>query len=224
MVKSAPSPIRIVVIGASGFGRESLDVLAAMKESGSNIEIIGVVDDNPSQVNLARLEQRQVQFLGTISDLLNRSQRNLYYVLGIGNPEIRAKLVEMVESAGLIAFTAIHPKAILGTNVSISSGAVICSGAVISTNVNLGKQVHVNPNVTIGHDTDIGDYTSINPGAVVSGEVKIGKNVLVGAASAILQQLSVDDESTIGAMALVTKDVPKGVVVKGIPGKWLEKN
>ncbi|MFW8624842.1 acetyltransferase [Corynebacterium glutamicum] len=214
---------KIVVVGASGFGRESLDVLIAMQEAGSNIEIVGVIDDNPSDSNLERLEDRQINFLGSVDDLLESNQKDFHFVLGIGSPEIRAKIVETIENAGLTAFTAVHPTASLGTNVTLSSGVVICAGAVISTNVKLGKQVHVNPSVTIGHDTVIGDFTSINPGAVISGEVKVGKGVLVGASSTILQQLSVDDGSVIGAMALATKDVPGTVVVKGIPGKWSEK-
>lgn len=215
---------KIVVVGASGFGRESLDVLVAMQEAGSNIEIIGVVDDNPSASNLARLKNRRIEFLGSIGDFLESNQQNLYYVLGIGSPDIRAKIVEIIESYGLKAFTALHPTASLGTSVTLSSGVVICAKAVVSTNVNLGKQVHVNPSATIGHDTVIDDFTSINPGAVISGEVNVGKGVLVGASSTILQQLNVGDGSVIGAMALVTKDVPRNVVVKGIPGKWSGKD
>jgi acetyltransferase-like isoleucine patch superfamily enzyme len=42
----------------------------------------------------------------------------------------------------------------------------------------------------------------------------------VGAAATILQNLTVGKSTVIGAGAVVTKDVPSGVVVKGVPGVW----
>ena len=51
---------RVVVVGASGFGRECMDVLEAMKCAGSPLEIVGVVDDSPSAANLQRLFERGV--------------------------------------------------------------------------------------------------------------------------------------------------------------------
>ena len=38
-------PERVVVVGASGFGRECLDVLEAMAAAGSPVEVAGVVAD-----------------------------------------------------------------------------------------------------------------------------------------------------------------------------------
>jgi acetyltransferase-like isoleucine patch superfamily enzyme len=63
---------------------------------------------------------------------------------------------------------------------------------------------------------------SVNPAAVISGEVIVGEGSLVGAAATVLQGLSVGQGSVLGAACLVTKDVPGGVVVKGVPGQWTE--
>ena len=64
---------RVLVVGAAGFGRESLDVLDAMVAAGEPVEIVGVLDDGPSEMNLARLADRGVTYLGTIDDWLTPS-------------------------------------------------------------------------------------------------------------------------------------------------------
>lgn len=210
---------RVVIVGASGFGREALDVLEAMQRAGAALEIHGVVDDAPAQIYLERLSARGVKYLGTLDDWLGLSE-DCKFVLAIGSPQVRRMLVEKLESAGLRAFTAIHPSATIGSQPVMGEGGVICAQAAISTNVRLGRHVHVNPNATIGHDSELADFVSVNPGAVVSGEVRIAEGVLVGAGAIVLQQLTIGERAVIGAAALATKDVPNDVVVKGVPGRW----
>lgn len=209
----------VVVIGASGFGRESLDVLEAMKEAGHSLEIIGVVDDNPAAINLQRLAERKIEYLGTLKEWIEGSPKSCKYVLAIGNPTIRHKLSALLDKSGFDAFTAVHPSAVIGSQVVFGSGAVVCSGAVISTNVRLGVHVHINPNVTIGHDSILEDYVSINPAATISGEVLIMEETLIGAATTVLQGLTIGNRSLVGASSCVTKDISAGKVVKGIPAR-----
>lgn len=210
---------RVVIVGASGFGRESLDVLEAMVDAGAPVEIIGVVDDGPSEANLARLADRGVNYLGTLDAWLADADPEVHYVLGIGGPTIRRRLVERLDAAGRRPFTAVHPTATFGARTVLHEGVVVCAGAVVSTNVRLGRHVHVNPNVTIGHDAVLHDFVSVNPGATISGEVEIGAETMVGAAATILQNLTVGDRAIVGAGAVVTKAVPSSVIVTGVPAR-----
>ena len=49
----------------------------------------------------------------------------------------------------------------------------------------------------------------------------IGDNVLIGAGSKIIGPIIIGDNVTIGANSVVTKDIPNGAVIGGIPAKVL---
>jgi sugar O-acyltransferase (sialic acid O-acetyltransferase NeuD family) len=210
----------IVVVGAGGFGRETLDVVDAINRAGDvpTIRVIGVVDSSPSEANQARLAARGVDWLGTVDEWI-RGGFTAQYVIAVGNPSVRWRLSEQFELAGGSALTLVHPSAQVGTQVEIGVGSVICGGAQISTNVKIGRHAHINPSATIGHDTVLGDFTSINPGAVVSGDVVGGCGVLVGAGAVVLQGLRLGNTSVVGAAACVVRDVAQASTVKGVPAR-----
>lgn len=210
----------LVVIGAGGFGRETLGVVDAINDAGSQprFELLGVLDDDPSELNMSRLAALGVRHLGTIAEWLEADARALFAV-GVGSPTTRDSIARRFEERGHRAATLIDPRAHIGRASSAGSGSVVCAGVEISTNVTLGRHVHVNPHVTIGHDTLVGDCVSINPAATVSGDVTIEDRVLIGAAAVILQGLTVGAGSLVGAAACVVRDVPTSATVKGVPAR-----
>lgn len=212
-------PVRVVVIGASGFGRECLDVVEAMIAVDEPLELVGVVDDGPAPRNLERLSARGVSYLGTVGEWLGAQAIPNRYVLGIGDPATRRRLVARLDAAGARPLAAVHPTATFGARSPVGEGTVVCAGATVSTNVRFGRHVHVNPNATIGHDVVLEDFVSVNPAAVVSGEVRVGAGTLLGASSTVLQNLSVGESAVVGAGAVVTRDTPGGVVAKGVPAR-----
>lgn len=210
----------LVVVGAGGFGRETLDVIEAINSlgAGPGFLLLGVIDDGPSALNLNRLAARGVQYLGTVSSWL-QCPHPAEYLIGVGDPAIRRALARRFDTSGHAAAIAVHPRAQLGSGGAIDAGTIVCAGVQVSTNVRLGAHVHLNPNVTIGHDARLADYVSVNPAATISGECQVGECALLGSASVVLQGLSVGAGSVVGAAACVVRDIDPESTVKGVPAR-----
>ena len=106
----------------------------------------------------------------------------------------------------------IHPAAKIGKNLFIDHGM----GVVI------GETAEVGDNVTLYHGVTLG---GISPAIKSSEQVGIKRHptlendVVVGSGAQILGPVLVKSCSRIGSNAVVTKDVPKGGVMVGVPAK-----
>lgn len=101
----------------------------------------------------------------------------------------------------------IHPGATIGRNFFIDHGFVV-----------IGETTEIGDNVTIYQGATLG---GTNPTAGQGGKrhPTIGDNVIVSLGAAILGPIHVGANSRIGANAVVTKDVPEGATMVGIPAK-----
>ena len=143
-------------------------------------------------------------------------------VLGLGHANVRLAVYARLQ--GVADFqTIIHPGADVGDTTVIGHGSVITSGVVTTTDVVIGDGVLLNLNVTVGHDSVLGDCCVVNPGATISGGVRVGAGVLIGTGANIIEGLTIGDGAVVGAGSVVTKNVPPGITVVGIPAKAMLK-
>lgn len=208
----------LVIIGCGGFGREVHDIVDAINDLTPTWNLLGYLDDRPDQVNVSLVESRGSTVLGTTNWMMTAGQ-GVQFVIGIGTGKIRRILDKRLCSAGRTAATLVHPAATLGHDVRIGQGSVICAGVRATTNISLGRHVHLNINTTVGHDCTLDDYVTVNPLVAISGGVKVGTETMFGTHSAILQNLAVGERCVVGAGSCVVRDVPSDVVVKGVPAR-----
>jgi sugar O-acyltransferase (sialic acid O-acetyltransferase NeuD family) len=147
---------------------------------------------------------------------------------GVGNPKTREMVVARAAEAGLNFATLIHPRVERSRWIEIGEGTVICAGNILTTNIVLGRHVQINLDCTIGHDVVMGDFATLAPGVHVSGCVHLGQRVYVGTGAVILNgtqdaPLTIGDDAVVGAGAVVTKSVPAGVTVVGVPAREMER-
>jgi serine O-acetyltransferase len=106
----------------------------------------------------------------------------------------------------------IHPAAKIGKNLFIDHGM----GVVI------GETAEIGDNVTLYHGVTLG---GISPAVKSAEQVGVKRHptlqndVIVGSGAQILGPIVVQDCARIGSNAVVTKDVPKGGIMVGIPAK-----
>lgn len=105
----------------------------------------------------------------------------------------------------------------IGKNVFINSGCCFQDqgGIVLGDGCLIGHQVVI---ATLNHDLDPKKRGGMYPAPVV-----LGKNVWVGAHATILAGVTIGDDSVIAAGAVVTKNVPAGVVACGVPARVIRQ-
>lgn len=205
----------LVIVGAGGFGRETLDVVREINEVNPTWRLLGFVDDDLSPVNRERLAVLGIPHLGGLASLPD----GVDVAVAIGNPTTRRTVVGSL--TGRHSFPAlIHPTAIRGSELLHGEGLIVLGGVSLGTNVRLGDHVHLNAHAVIGHDARLHDFVSVNPSATISGEVDVGPGSLAGASCVVLQGLTIASDVRIGAGAVVTKSVTEsGATAVGVPAR-----
>ncbi|WP_314010291.1 2,3,4,5-tetrahydropyridine-2,6-dicarboxylate N-acetyltransferase [Pseudostreptobacillus hongkongensis] len=124
----------------------------------------------------------------------------------------------------------IEPGAIIRDKVIIEPRAVIMMGAVINIGAKIGEGTMIDMNVVLGGRATVGKNCHIGAGTVLAGVIEppsadpvvIEDNVVIGANAVILEGVRVGANSVVAAGAVVTENVPSGVMVAGMPARIIK--
>lgn len=118
---------------------------------------------------------------------------------------------------------------VIGEGASIGDKTQVGSFCDIGRNVTIGKNCNIQAHVTVSNGCKIGNDVFIGPNSSVLNDKFpysrhitppiICDNVIIGGCAVILPKITVGKNSVIAAGSVVTKDVPSGVLVVGMPAK-----
>ena len=125
----------------------------------------------------------------------------------------------------------IEPGAIIRENVEIGKNAVVMMGAVINIGAVIGEGTMIDMGAILGGRATVGKNCHIGAGAVLAGVIEpasakpvvVEDGVLVGANAVVIEGVHVGKNAVVAAGAIVTEDVPEGMVVAGCPARVIKK-
>lgn len=207
------------IYGASGFGREVMPVaeamLAAQGRQGSRLVFI---DDGTDGAPVNGFDCMTFDEFASLDD----SHKSI--AVAIADGKVREMLESKCQDRGIALATIIGPNSTIGHGVTMPPGVILCSYALITSNVVIGRGFHANLYSYVAHDCVIGDYVTFAPGVKCNGNVVIEDYAYIGT-GAVLKQgqpgkpLVIGAGAVVGMGAVVTRDVPPGTTVVGNPAK-----
>jgi sugar O-acyltransferase (sialic acid O-acetyltransferase NeuD family) len=207
---------KIVIVGAGGHGRETLDIFEANNERRDAWNILGFIDDNP-QIQGQRI--RGYPVLGGVDWFSKFEAKEVRTVIAIGDNKVRKKVAEKIGRYGAKFCNIIHPSVVMTPHVKLGEGIIIAAGSIFTSDIRIHNHVIINTDVTVGHDTVIENFVNLNPGVHINGSNKILEGAYIGSGAVTIQNITIGKWSIIGAGAVVVNDVPEKVVAVGLPAK-----
>jgi len=214
MGATQPAITRLGVFGAGASGREV--AWLAHECFGPDLPLTFVVD----QDDLVGSFQNGIPVMHL--DAYANDFPNAPIVVAVGDPAQREGCVQKCLDAGMRFVSLIHPRAEASRLITLGEGTIVCAGVVLTTNITIGKHVHMNIGCTVSHDAQLDDFVTLSPGVHVSGWVHIARGAFLGTGAVVIngskeRRVVIGEKAIVGAGACVIDDVQPRTTVVGVP-------
>lgn len=208
----------LAIFGAGGLGREVLETAQLINEKENKYNEIIFVVDNVTEKNIQGIN------VYNIVDAISKFGNEIEYIIAIGEPAVRARIIKNLENNKCRFATLIHPNAQVSKNAKIGKGVYVGFNSFVSCNVELRDNVFVQPNNCIGHDTIVGKNSIISSMDVISGNVIIGENTYIAPNTPVIQGCKIGNDVIIGMGSSVLRGIPDNVIAIGTPARPMKNN
>jgi sugar O-acyltransferase (sialic acid O-acetyltransferase NeuD family) len=203
----------LVVLGTGAHAKVVIEVL----EAAGQYDILGVCSGDPAAPETVCGYEN----LGTFNILEKlRDQGVKFAAIGVGgwtDNSFREEVFNMAKAKGFELVRAIHPSAIIASNVVIGEGSMIGSGVTIMTEAIIGRNAIISSAALISHETIIADHVLISGAAKVGAQVHIDEGAVVAFSATVNSRVTVGSKALGASGAVAIKNVKPGTRVFGTP-------
>jgi len=211
----------VIVVGASGFGRELLQYVHDALKDTPGVHTKGFLDDDAARLDSVG----KVMGVGIVGDTRTYSiQEDDRFIISLGDPGLRRVLAERLARRGARFVSIVHPTAYVAPTARIGDGCIIGPFVTVGSYVRLENHALLNLYSAAGHDAHIGAFCVFSPFSIANGGSRLGDGVFLGTHAAITPNVRVGAGSKIAAGAVVYRDVPEQALATGNPARSFPLN
>lgn len=211
--------VDILVIGG---GEHARVVMEACLSQPTRYTLVGFLDPNPCPDTEQRIGVQRIAGEAEAVVAARHVANGGRLALGVGAVGVSPRRAQLVERLGqdLRAWAPIvHASAVVSPSALISAGVFVSARAVIGSGATLGDFAVVNTGAIVEHDVGIGAWAQIGPAAALGGGAHVEHGAYVALGARVRDHVRVGRDALVALGAAVTKDVPEGRRVQGVPAR-----
>ncbi|WP_005033712.1 acetyltransferase [Holophaga foetida] len=209
-----PETQDVIIVGAGGFGREVHQYLLDALQSRPGYRFKGFLDDDPDTAGT--LPGNQL-LLGDILDHVPHVKEQ--FVVAIGDPEPRARIIRILAGRGARFFTLIHPSAYVASTADIGAGCIVCPFCSIGNGASIADHVVLTWYSSVAHDARAESFSVLSPYSTINGGAVLGEGAFLGAHAVVNPLQTIGAWAKVGAGAVVYRSVPPQSLAMGNPAR-----
>jgi len=206
----------LLIISAGGCGREVFQWAKDIQKAKETWKSIHFLDDNLQALDGFGLKDLMV---GTIAGYRPGATEEV--ICALGDSVTRLNLCNDLRKRGASFANIIHPTALIADYSYIGTGVILCPGAIISTNVQIGDFVLIDVLSVAGHDVTIEQGSTLSDHCDLMGGAYLEEAAFLGSGARIFPTVRVGTQAKIGAGSVVIRDVPPNISVFGNPARQI---
>lgn len=206
----------LCIYGCGGHGLELEELAGTINALEHRWENIFFADDSAEKIDNKKI------FL--LHDIIEKySFDNMEFVIGVGEPNVRAAMYRRIKEYGYNLATLIHPSAFVALSSKIDEGSVVCHNAYIPVRAHLLENTLIQPMAAVGHDCIVGRNSVVAACVAMGGGCIIGDGSFVGMSASVKQGVKIGNNSVVGMGAVVIENVPDEALVVGNPARVIKR-